>query len=102
QAQNAFLKTLEEPHANTLIILTSSNPNRLLPTIHSRCQEIRFDLLSASEIAEALVKWEELPESQADFLARLAAGSYSRACEMIGEDVQAMRDEIVNFLRMGL
>ncbi len=39
-AQNALLKTLEEPPAHTIIILTSSNPNLLLPTIVSRCQVI--------------------------------------------------------------
>ncbi len=102
QSQNAFLKTLEEPHADTLIILTSSNATRLLPTVHSRCQEIRFEPLLVDEIAQALQEREELPEAQAAFLARLAAGSYSRARQMIGENVQQMRDEIVNFLRMGL
>jgi len=102
QAQNAFLKSLEEPHANTLIVLTSSNSTRLLPTILSRCQDVRFDLLSKEEIASALIEREELPETQAEFLSRLAAGSYSRARGMIGEDVQEMRNQIVDFLRMGL
>ena len=102
QAQNAFLKTLEEPHANTLIILTSSNTNRLYPTILSRCQDVRFDILSIEDISSALVQREELPLAQADFLARLAAGSYSRARSMIGEDVQEMRSQIISFLRMGL
>lgn len=102
QAQNAFLKTLEEPHKNTLIILTSSNPNRFYATILSRCQEVRFDILSVDEISEALIEREELPQAQAEFLARLSAGSYSRARAMIGEDVQEMRNQIVNFLRMGL
>ena len=41
EAQNAFLKLLEEPPADTLIILTASSPNGLLPTIHSRVQSIR-------------------------------------------------------------
>jgi len=102
QAQNAFLKTLEEPHSNTLIILTSSNASRLLPTVLSRCQLVRFDLLSAKEISEALIKRDELPPAQAEFLARLSGGSYSRAREAIGEDVQEMRNQIVSFLRMGL
>lgn len=102
QSQNAFLKTLEEPHANTLIILTSSNAHKLLPTIHSRCQEVRFDALTAEEIAEALVEREELPREEAEFLSRLANGSYSGARAMIGEDVKEMRNQIVDFLRMGL
>jgi DNA polymerase-3 subunit delta' len=102
QAQNAFLKTLEEPHSNTLIILTSSNASRLLPTVLSRCQIVRFDLLSSGEIASALIEREELPQEQAEFLARPSGGSYSRARETIGEDVQEMRNQIVSFLRMGL
>ncbi len=40
EAQNAFLKTLEEPPANTMLLLLSINPNALLPTIRSRCQSI--------------------------------------------------------------
>ncbi len=102
KSQNAFLKTLEEPHANTIIILTSSNANGLLPTVHSRCQDVRFDVLSVDEIRQALIERESLSEDEAAFLSRLAAGSYSRARAMIGEEVKEMRKEIVAFLRMGL
>jgi hypothetical protein len=63
---------------------------------------VRFDLLSSGEIASALIEREELPQEQAEFLARLSGGSYSRARETIGEDVQEMRNQIVSFLRMGL
>ena len=102
QSQNAFLKTLEEPHADTLIILTSSNANGLLPTVHSRTQEVRFDVLAVEDIRQALIARESLAEADADFLARIAAGSYSRARAMAGDDVKQMRSEIVGFLRMGL
>jgi DNA polymerase-3 subunit delta' len=102
KSQNAFLKTLEEPHPNTIVILTSSNANGLLPTVHSRCQEVRFDILSFEEIKQALVERESLTEDEAWFLARVANGSYSRARGMIGENVKEMRKEIVTLLRMGL
>jgi DNA polymerase-3 subunit delta' len=102
KSQNAFLKTLEEPHANTIIILTSSNANGLLPTVHSRCQDVRFDVLSVDEIRQALMERESLSEDEAAFLARLAAGSYARARAMVGEHVKEMRKEIVALLRMGL
>lgn len=102
QAQNAFLKTLEEPNPNTLIILTSSNINRFYPTILSRCQEVRFDVLTNEEIATALVERDELKQEEAEFIARLANGSYSQARRMIGEDLKEMRRQIVSFLRMGL
>lgn len=102
QAQNAFLKTLEEPNPNTLIILTSSNINRFYPTILSRCQEVRFDILDNDEITNALMTRDELARDEAEFIARLANGSYSQARRMIGEDLKEMRRQIVSFLRMGL
>jgi DNA polymerase-3 subunit delta' len=102
QAQNAFLKTLEEPHKNTLIILTSSNPSRLFATILSRCQDVRFDLLSAPEIAEALIERDGVDTAQAEFLSRLAGGSYSAARSLINEDVALLRAQVVQLLRMGL
>jgi DNA polymerase-3 subunit delta' len=102
EPQNAFLKSLEEPHANTLIILTSSNPSRLFATILSRCQDIRFDLLSPNEIADALVSRDGIEKNQAEFLARLSGGSYSVARGLISEDVATLRNQVVQLLRMGL
>jgi len=52
EAQNAFLKLLEEPPADTLIILTASSPNGLLPTIHSRVQSIRVLPVSLEQSKE--------------------------------------------------
>jgi DNA polymerase III subunit delta' len=102
QAQNAFLKTLEEPHENTLIILTSSNPARLLPTIHSRTQELRFDMLSPEEIASALEERDSLPREQAEFLARLAGGSYSAARSFSDEDIAALRAKVIDIMLAGV
>ncbi len=101
-AQNAFLKTLEEPHENTLIILTSSNPARLYPTILSRCQDVRFDLLSAEEISKSLQEEDGLEKQQAEFLARLSGGSYAAARRLINDEVGELRKQVVGFLRMGL
>jgi hypothetical protein len=50
EAANCFLKTLEEPPMDTFFILTSSRPNSLLPTIRSRCQNIRFTYLNNEQI----------------------------------------------------
>lgn len=52
EAQNAMLKTLEEPPANTWFFLITSLPDRLLPTIHSRCQHVRFARLDERAMAE--------------------------------------------------
>jgi DNA polymerase-3 subunit delta' len=54
QAANAFLKLLEEPPENTVIILTSSEPGALLPTIRSRVVSIRVPALGRSEMADFL------------------------------------------------
>ncbi|OGZ69017.1 MAG: hypothetical protein A3D35_02675 [Candidatus Staskawiczbacteria bacterium RIFCSPHIGHO2_02_FULL_34_9] len=52
EAENCFLKTLEEPKGKTIIILTSSKPNLLLQTVTSRCQEIRFFYNEKYEISK--------------------------------------------------
>src|SRR5712692_9234356 len=56
QAANALLKTLEEPQPTTHLILTTSNPTSLLPTIRSRCQIIRFAPVPATEIERLLIQ----------------------------------------------
>lgn len=62
-SQNAFLKTLEEPPANTMLILATGNPSELLPTIRSRCQNIvlienlcKYDFKGIGELFDALAE----------------------------------------------
>jgi DNA polymerase-3 subunit delta' len=59
-AANALLKNLEEPPAKTVFILVSHAPGRLLPTIRSRCQYVRFSPLANADVSKAL---DALPES---------------------------------------
>ena len=96
-AQNAFLKTLEEPPGDALIILVTSMSQSLLPTIRSRCQEIRFQPLPRRTLAQALVKKRGLPEGDAWFLAALAQGSMGRALGMDVEQEKAAREELMTF-----
>jgi DNA polymerase-3 subunit delta' len=102
EAANAFLKTLEEPAPHTLLILTTSHRERMLPTILSRCQEVRFDLLADEEIASALVERNGADRTSAKLLAKLAEGSYSRAVELMGGDLNQLRFDVVSFLRTAL
>ncbi|MHB1298635.1 MAG: hypothetical protein ACYC0B_08930 [Gemmatimonadaceae bacterium] len=78
QAANAFLKLLEEPPADTTIILTSSEPGALLPTIRSRVVAVRVsplpDAAMRSFIADPAVAG-KLPNERPDDLVRLAAGA---------------------------
>ncbi len=56
EAQNAFLKTLEEPKGNSILILITSYPSMLLKTIFSRIQELKFSLVSKEEIEKHLIE----------------------------------------------
>lgn len=92
---NAFLKTLEEPPGETLIVLISPLPQSLLPTIRSRCQEIRFLPLPRPILAQALMRKRGLSEEDAWFLAALAQGSLGRGLAMDVEQEKAMREELM-------
>lgn len=95
-AQNAFLKTLEEPPGATIIIMISAMPQKLLPTIRSRCQEVRFHPLPRRTLAQALLRRNTgLSEQDAWFLAALAQGSMGRGLEMDPKQERAIRDEVV-------
>jgi DNA polymerase-3 subunit delta' len=97
EAANALLKTIEEPPPDSLIILVSSRPEALLPTIRSRCQEIRFAPL-ALDVVEATVRRRRgLPEKDARFLAVVSGGRLGLALEA---EPEALRAERAEFLRL--
>ena len=79
EAANALLKTLEEPQPGTLLILISSQPERLLPTIRSRCQQLRFARLPRATLSAHLSAALQLDPAEATVLAALADGSLNRA-----------------------
>lgn len=101
-ASNTILKTLEEPAGNTMLILTTSHPDALLPTIRSRCQLIRFDPLAEEEIAAALMERNSTPAGEARLVARLCGGSFTRAQELLLEDLARERQEALEFIRHAL
>jgi DNA polymerase III delta' subunit len=72
--QSAFLKTLEEPPAGTVLILTAADEERLLPTIRSRCVRIRLGPVSRREVEGLLVEGEHADAPLAARLARLSGG----------------------------
>ena len=100
-AANTFLKLLEEPGPQTVFILTTSRPDRLLPTILSRCQRLRFDPLPAEALEKALVEREGIAPDLAAALARMADGSYMRALDLAeNEDLMTDRALVVDYLRL--
>lgn len=78
-SSNALLKTLEEPPETSHLILITSRPAMLLPTIRSRCQTIRFAPVSTDEIATYLIQNKLSSPPEAQLRARFAAGSIGRA-----------------------
>lgn len=78
-AQNALLKTLEEPPQSSLIILVSTSTGGLLPTLVSRCLRLSFTPLPVALVADLLASRKGMERGQAEFLAALAMGSPGRA-----------------------
>ncbi len=101
-AANALLKTLEEPPPNVLIILTTTQPGKLLPTVLSRCQKIRFGLLSEIELARALETTSAGDASQIRLVSRLAQGNLDRARELLRDDVAGRRSSTLSMLTTAL
>ncbi|MGR3541472.1 MAG: DNA polymerase III subunit delta' [Hasllibacter sp.] len=95
QAQNALLKTLEEPPARTVIFLIAHAPSRLLPTIRSRCRVLRLSPLPPEGVAEALA---QAGADEDPALAELAAGSVGEAIRLGAADAPALYADLVGLL----
>jgi DNA polymerase-3 subunit delta' len=80
EAQNALLKTLEEPKGETLIILITSYPQLILKTIRSRLQEIKFSLASKKEIESHLISL-GATKKKAEDIALISSGQVGKAIE---------------------
>ncbi len=81
-AANALLKLLEEPPANTVLLLISHQPSGLLPTIRSRCRVLRCTSLAPPEMADALAQAGHDPGPDAAALAELSGGSVGDALRL--------------------
>ncbi len=90
-AQNALLKTLEEPPPSSAFILVTSRLDALLPTVRSRCPVLRFRPLGPDDIAAALVQ-RGLGEAEARSVAAAAGGSLGRALEASAGELVEARD----------
>ena len=90
-AQNALLKTLEEPTPSSVFILVTARPDMLLPTVLSRCPQLRFRPLSAADIASALIARGH-NESEARAVAATADGSLGQALRASAGELVESRD----------
>jgi DNA polymerase-3 subunit delta' len=94
QAQNALLKTLEEPPDDTTLVLVAASPDALLPTIRSRCLRVPFGPIPAAALAARLEAAGHPPE-KARLAAALSGGSLGRALaaddEVLAAEAEAVR-----------
>ncbi len=98
EAANAMLKVLEEPPSSAFLILISSKRELLLPTVVSRCFEVRFRYLSIKDTKDIILKRPGADENAAAFLASLSQGAPGRAIEMMEEGLLARREELFSTL----
>jgi len=99
EAQNALLKTLEEPPASSCIILITSRPMHLLPTTRSRCQVLAFGTMPTRELAERLVAVHGFAEETALKAARISLGRYGAALTLDLPQYEAACDALLGALR---
>jgi len=96
-AQNALLKTLEEPPERALIILVAARPHLLLPTVRSRCFAVGFAALASEELAR-LLEQRGIDPDQATIRAALAEGRPGRALGLDIDAVDGRRREVLEAL----
>ncbi len=100
QAQNALLKTLEEPPSYAVIILLTSNLEALLQTIRSRCVTLTMKPISDVQIQRYLMKEEKLPDYKAGICAAFARGNVGRAKELAtSTEFEELKDETLQLLQ---
>lgn len=102
---NKLLKLIEEPPADTLLILVAENDEQILPTILSRVQLIKVPLLQPADIQKALIDIEKVPAAQATKIAGLSEGNYHEALQQLqnaDEDWETyLRDWLNSILKTG-
>ena len=100
QAQNALLKTLEEPPAYATIMLLTTNLEALLQTIRSRCVTLTMKPVLDVELQKYLMREEQVPDYKAGICAAFARGNVGRAKELIAsEEFEELKEETLNLVQ---
>jgi len=95
-AANAFLKTLEEPTNDSLLLLTTSVPEKNLDTIRSRCHAIHFKPIANNDLIEILTQQHNVNNTNAHFLAYFAQGCLGSAKRLKDSNYLKRKNEIIN------
>jgi DNA polymerase-3 subunit delta' len=100
QAQNALLKTIEEPPAYAVILLLTENANSLLPTICSRCVMLKLRNIKDQLVKRYLMEQLQVPDYKADVCTAFAQGNIGKAAMLAGsEHFNEIKDEAVRLLK---
>ena len=97
EGANAFLKTLEEPQVQTVLLLTTSRPFALPATIRSRCKLVRFKALDEAVIREKLLN-DRYPEEEVDVAVDVAFGSLKQAYLYLDDKENFISEEVLFYL----
>jgi DNA polymerase-3 subunit delta' len=99
---NALLKSLEEPPEGTFFFLISHASDRLLPTIRSRCQMLRFEALSDADMVDVLQRAApEVSAAELQALIRLGNGTPGQALDFLGLDLKEIEDAMTSIIGTG-
>lgn len=101
EAQNALLKTLEEPPSDSIMILIVKNPDAVFSTIQSRAKKVKFFPLSAQVVKDILVDTYKLDSVRSEILARISSGELGRALRYNEEGFFEKRSRIIGALSGG-
>ncbi|HWQ81366.1 MAG TPA: DNA polymerase III subunit delta' C-terminal domain-containing protein [Ignavibacteria bacterium] len=99
-SENAFLKILEEPPGESVIILTTSRINSLLPTVIGRCQKIKFDSIGNDDLLAFLKSYaENIPQGEMNLLVNVSNGSLQKLKSIVNDNFLTLRDSVIDYLR---
>jgi DNA polymerase-3 subunit delta' len=100
QAQNALLKTVEEPPEYAIIILLVSNISVILPTILSRCVQLNLKPVDKQSIREFLMTQHHVPDYMAEMAATFSGGNVGKAIKYASsEDFEKMKGDVLHILK---
>lgn len=100
EAANSFLKVLEEPPGDALIILTTAKINSLLPTIIGRCQKVKFDAIGSHDLKNYIYEnHPETPNEEINLLVNLSNGSLQTLKNILNCNFLELRDKGIDHLR---
>ena len=100
EAQNAFLKVLEEPPPSSVLILVTGFPDKLLDTVLSRCQHIRFDYLGREAVSAFLEMFYSVEHKEAERISMLSEGNLRRGIRFLEEGFVGIRADAASLLRV--